>query len=92
MASWNPGSKGDKDCLENVQRRALGMVTNLSGRSYEEVAMTTLQDRREGGDMITTFRIMEGHDKVDKSIWFKTVEKSREKVKNVWRVVPFWKN
>ena len=27
--------------------------------------------------MVTTFRIMEGHDRVDKSIWFKSVEESR---------------
>ena len=39
--------------------------------------MTTLQDRREKGDMITTFWIMEGHERVDKSIWFETVEESR---------------
>ena len=39
--------------------------------------MTTLQARRERGDMITTFRIMEGHDRVDRSTWFKTVEEGR---------------
>ena len=63
VVSWCPWSKGDRDCLEKVQRRALGMVTNLQAGTYEsrlrEAGMTTLQARRERGDMITTFRIME---------------------------------
>ena len=42
------------------------------------MGITTLQDRKERGDMITTFLSMEGHERVDKSIWFKTVEESRE--------------
>ena len=53
----------------------------MRGRSYEYrlkgVGMTTLQDSRERGDMMTSFRVMEGHDRVNKSIWFKTVEESR---------------
>ena len=81
VVSWCPWSKGDRDCLEKVQRRALGMVTNLQAGTYEsrlrEAGMTTLQARRERGDMITTFRIMEGHDRVDRSTWFKTVEEGR---------------
>ena len=43
------------------------MVTNLRGRSYEDrlkgVGMTTLQDSRERGDMMTSFRVMEGQDR-----------------------------
>jgi hypothetical protein len=36
--------------LEEVQRRAVGMVSNIRGRTYEarlsELGMTTLADRR----------------------------------------------
>ena len=39
--------------------------------------MTSLQERRERGDMITTFRIMQGLDRVDRGTWFQTVEESR---------------
>ena len=41
--------------LERVQRRALRMVSNLQGRTYEarlaEVGMTSLEDRRVRGDL-----------------------------------------
>ena len=36
VAAWCPWTQGDKDILENVQRRAIGMVTNFKGRTYEE--------------------------------------------------------
>ena len=53
----------------------------MRARSYKErlreVGMTTLQARRERVDMITTFRIMEGNDRVDSGTWFKTVQESR---------------
>ena len=39
--------------------------------------MTSLQERRERGDMITTFRNMQGLDRVDRGTWFQTVEESR---------------
>ena len=69
VASWSPWSVGDKEVLERVQRRALGMVSNLRGRSYEarllEAGMTSLEDRRERGDMLATYRILTGKDRVD---------------------------
>ena len=44
---------GDREKLEKVQRRAVGMVSNLRGRSYEdrmaEVGMTSLLGRRVRG-------------------------------------------
>ena len=57
------------------------MVTNFRTRTYEgrllEASMTYLQARRERGDMITTFRITQGFDRVDRGTWFQTVEESR---------------
>ena len=54
--------------LERVQRRAVGMVTNWRGRTYRdmlrEAGMTSLVDRRIRGDMIATYKIMSGRDKV----------------------------
>ena len=34
--SWSPWLVQDKEVLERVQRRAIGMVTNLRGGTYEE--------------------------------------------------------
>ena len=33
VTSWSPWEVGDKETLEKVQRRALGMVSNLRGRN-----------------------------------------------------------
>ena len=36
VTCWSPWTKGDRECLEKIQRRAVGMVTNLRARSYED--------------------------------------------------------
>jgi hypothetical protein len=55
--------------LERVQRRAVGMVSNLRGRSYKdrlaEAGMLSLVDRRVRGDMIATYKIIMRKDKVE---------------------------
>jgi len=66
VVCWSPWTVGDKEVLEKVQRRAVGMVTNWRGRTYEsrlaEVGMTTLEDRRARGDMIATYMVLSGKD------------------------------
>ena len=53
VVSWSPWTVGDKEVLEIVQRRALRMVSNLQGRTYEawlgEVGMTSLEDHAMEG-------------------------------------------
>ena len=60
--------------LEKVQRRAVNMVSNFQARNYEEklleAGMTTLERRRERGDLIFMYRIMTGKDDVHYSTWF----------------------
>ena len=50
------------------------MVSNIARGSYEdrlkELKLTTLEERRWRGDMIQTWRIMTGKDRVDASTWF----------------------
>ena len=57
-----------------MQRRALGMVSNMRGRTYKDrlikAGMTSLADRRARGDIITTYKIVSGKDKVDPRIFF----------------------
>ena len=78
VVSWSPWSQQDKEVLEKVQRRAVGMVSNLRGRSYEErlaeAGMLSLEDRRLRGDMIATYRIMTGKDKVEPGMFFGLAE------------------
>ena len=74
VVCWSPWTVGDKEVLERVQRRALGMVTNWRSRTYEarlaEVGMTTLEDRRARGDMIATYKVLSGKDRVEPSLLF----------------------
>ena len=50
------------------------MVTNWRGRTYEdrliEAGMTSLVDRRTRGDMIATYKILSGKDKVAPGMLF----------------------
>ena len=73
VQAWNPWSQHDIDLLENVQKRAVGSVAGLHG-SYEEklkqVGLTTLAERRQRGDMIQSFKILNGIDDVNPRTWF----------------------
>jgi ribonuclease P/MRP protein subunit RPP40 len=74
VQAWCPWTLGDNEILENVQRRAVAMVTNLRGRTYgerlAEMGMTTLENRRRRGGLIQMFRVMAGKDRVEPSTWF----------------------
>ena len=59
------------------------MESGMKGRSYldklKEVNLTTLEERRERGDMIQTFRIVQGLDNVEMGTWFQFAnERERE--------------
>ena len=57
-----------------MQKRAVGMVTNLKGRTYQEklteMNMVTLEARRQRGDLVQMYKILSGKDKVDYRNWF----------------------
>ena len=80
-SAWSPWTQGDKEVVEKVQRRAIGMVTNFRGKTYEEklaeAGMTTLEERRRRGDLLQAYRVLNEVDSVDPSLWF-TMAKHRE--------------
>ena len=91
VASWSPWTVGDREVLEKVQRRALGMVSNMRGRTYEqrlvEAGLTTLVDRRVRGDMIAVYKIMSGRDRVDPRTLFELAgEEPRVRTRQADRV------
>lgn len=65
---WNPWLKTDIDLLENVQKRAVRMVAGLQSNEYEqrceELGLEPLEKRREATDLIQTFKILHGYDKL----------------------------
>ena len=52
----------------------LNMIIGLNDRTYEEkldvLGLLSLKDRRTKLDLIQTYKIMKGIDRVDHDIWF----------------------
>ena len=71
---WSPWQDGDKELLERVQKRAISQISGLRGATYEEklreLDMDTLEERRHQIDMLQTYKILKGVDKVEKETWF----------------------
>ena len=75
MAVWFPYTKKDIELIENVQRRATKEVPSLKQLSYtdrlKKLKMSLLKYHRLRGDMIETFKIINGiYDKEVTEIFF----------------------
>ena len=72
--AWAPWTAADKDLLENVQRRAVRMVSGLKSANYEdrlrELDITTLEERRHQADMLYVYKVLTGREDIDKGQWF----------------------
>ena|SRR5687768_1642242 len=78
---WRPYLKKDIEKLEKVQRRATKMIHECRALSYEKrlkfTGLTTLEERRNRGDLIEAFKILKGLNKVDYKRFFKLNSNSR---------------
>ena len=61
------------DMRERIQRRATKMIPELRNLSYEErlrkCGLTTLEIKRLTGDQIEVFRILNGYENIDRTIF-----------------------
>ena len=77
VAAWSPWHEMDIAALEKVQERMVKMLSNVRGGTYEErlkeTGLTTLRERRMRGDLIETFKMLKGFNKVEAEHWFKVV-------------------
>ena len=68
IQAWAPYLKKDINALEQVQYRATEMITPLRKLPYEqrlkECNLTTLEERRERGDLLETHKIMHGLERI----------------------------
>ena len=74
-SAWSPWLEKDKKLLEKVQERLVRMISDVRGTSYEEklknAGLTTLEKRRERGDVIQAFKTIKGFSRVQVEKWFK---------------------
>jgi len=67
---WSPKLKKEIRKLERLQRAATKLPETLRDQTYEErlerLGLTTLEKRRERGDLIALYRIQEGLEKLDR--------------------------
>jgi hypothetical protein len=65
---WNPYFKKDIEKLEEIQQRATRLVPTLKKREYldrlNKLRLTTLKTRRKRGDLIQSYKILNGLDHV----------------------------
>ena len=71
VSAWSPYTKADKLTLEKVQRRATRVTPRPKNLSYRErlhnLGLTTLERRRDRGDLIQWYKI---NAKIDKVTWY----------------------
>jgi hypothetical protein len=74
VQAWSPWQQADIDLLENVQKRAVRMVSGLRSQDYEgrllELCMTTLEERRHQADMQHMYKICTGKHGLKREDWF----------------------
>ena len=77
VTGWSPWTVGDRDTQEKVQIKAINQITGLKGKTYmeklQELGIQSLEQRRVRFDLIQTFKILRGYDKVEKGTWFTLV-------------------
>ena len=78
IQAWSPNLQKDKMMLEKVQRRATRMVKGLKKLPYEtrlkKLGLYSLERRRLRGDLIETFKILTGKERVNCSKFFELAD------------------
>ena len=73
--------KKDIEKIEKVQRRATKMISECSDLSYEDrlkfTGLSTLEARRNRGDLIEVFKVLKGFSKVDYKHFFQLADNSK---------------
>ena len=79
--AWKPATRESVEKLEAVQRRAVRMAGGQGNKSYREACreagLNTVEEQLDEADMVRVFRIMNGNDNIDKTIFW-TMEEARQ--------------
>jgi hypothetical protein len=75
--AWSPWTRADIDCLENVQKKMVKMISGLSAVNYEEklleLGLDSLETRRRNADILTVHKMVHGIGDIDTNIWFEKI-------------------
>ena len=67
--AWSPWNEADVKLIEQVQIRAVKMVSGLKGATYldkcRELGIETMEERRKNQDLVQAYKILTGKDKVN---------------------------
>ena len=73
--AWRPTTQEGLEKPEGVQKRAMRMAGGMGDKNYRdairEVGMNLIGEEIEVYDMTRVYRIMYGHDKIEKSVFWK---------------------
>jgi ribonucleases P/MRP protein subunit RPP40 len=79
---WSPYLKKDIQLLEKVQRKSTKLVQGFEKLGYkqrlEKLGLTTLEKRRERGDLIEAYKLLTGKEKIDSNQFFQRNNQDRE--------------
>ena len=82
QASWAPWMVGDKELLENIQKRALRQITDLKGKTYKEKLkecdILSVDDRRRRNDLILMYKVLHDMEGVDAKKIFQMAEREEQ--------------
>jgi len=69
IQSWSPYLQKDIQCLESVQQAATRLISGFKKLSYDQrlrsAGLTTLEVRRQRGDLIECYKILTGKENID---------------------------
>lgn len=86
---WNTGYEEDKRKLENVQRRVTKLCPEIRNLSYTErlskLELPDLTSRRERGEMINLFKILNGHKTIFNEYFTLSEGRTRGHNKKIWQ-------
>jgi len=78
IQAWSPYLAKDIDVLERVQKSATDMIPKLRKYCYADrlklLDLTSLKDRRERGDMIEVYKILNGKERIDSGQFFQVAD------------------
>ena len=78
--AWSPWLQEDKNRLEKVQRKAVGMISGLKSGSYEEkckeLNIDTLEVRRERQDLLEAYKIIHSEEDNSKKVLVRQIERA----------------